>query len=117
MNHIYLQYSTLVETAKAIKARQISAPELTRAMLDRVTRLEPQLHAYATVTSDLDLQQAAQAEHEMTPGKYLDPLHGIPIAIKGICNTKGVATAAGMIAPLPVATLPSEPNRHFGQRE
>src|SRR5579884_1050178 len=96
MNAIDLDYVTLHEAADAIKARNISPVELTRSMLDRIERLEPQLHAFATVTPDLALEQAAEAEHEIDQGKYRSILHGIPLAVKDICNTKGVATAAGM---------------------
>ena len=96
MNDIDLHYSTLTETADALKAREISPLELTRLMLDRITRLEPTLHAYGTVTADLAMEQAAQAEREITQGRYRGPLHGVPVAVKDICNTKGIVTAAGM---------------------
>jgi amidase len=89
-------YATLVDAANAIKSRKISPVELTRALLDRIARLEPSLHSYATVTSELALAQAGQAETEIAAGRYRGPLHGIPIAVKDICNTAGVVTAAGM---------------------
>jgi amidase len=91
-----LHYLTLVDAAQAIKSRKISTVELTRALLDRIAQLEPSLHPYAAVTTDLALAQARQAETEIAAGLYRGPLHGIPIAVKDICNTAGVATAAGM---------------------
>ena len=89
-------YATLLEAAEAISSRKISPVELTRALLDRIAALEPALHSYATVTSELALAQAARAEREIGAGRYRGPLHGIPIAVKDICNTAGVVTAAGM---------------------
>jgi amidase len=89
-------YATLLEAADAIRQRNISPVELTRALLDRIAGLEPSLHSYATVTPELALAQAGKAETEIASGLYRGSLHGIPIAIKDICNTAGVVTAAGM---------------------
>jgi amidase len=89
-------YATLLEAADAIRSRKISPVELTKAVLDRIARLEPSLHSYATVTPELASAQARQAEKEITGGRYRGPLHGIPVAVKDICNTAGVVTAAGM---------------------
>jgi amidase len=91
-----LHYATLLEAADAIRSRKISPLELTRALLDRIARLDPALRSYATVTSELALAQARQAEAEIADGRYRGPLHGIPVAVKDICNTAGVVTAAGM---------------------
>ncbi|MEH2544838.1 amidase [Bradyrhizobium sp. AZCC 2262] len=91
-----VHYATLLETADAIKSRKISPVELTKAMLDRVARLEPSLHSYATVTSELALSQAFRAEAEIAAGHYRGPLHGIPVAVKDIYNTADIATTAGM---------------------
>lgn len=89
-------YANLVEAADAIRSRKISPVELTSALLDRIARLEPLLHSYATVTSELAFAQARRAEAEIAAGSYRGPLHGIPLAVKDICNTAGVVTAAGM---------------------
>lgn len=89
-------YATLLDTAAAIKSRKVSPVELTREMLDRIKRLQPSLHAYATVTEELALAQARQAEREITKGSVRGPLHGVPIAVKDLCRTKGVITTAGM---------------------
>jgi amidase len=89
-------YATLTETADAIRSRRISPIELTNAMLDRIARLDPLLQAYATVTPELASAHARRAETEIAKGRYRGLLHGIPIAVKDICNTAGVVTAAGM---------------------
>jgi amidase len=89
-------YATLTETADAIRSRKISPVELTKALLDRIAQLEPALHSYATVTPELASAQARRAEAEIAAGFYRGSLHGIPVAVKDICNTAGVVTAAGM---------------------
>jgi amidase len=91
-----LHYATLLEAADAIKSRKVSPVELTRAMLDRIAKLEPQLYSYATVTPELALAQAKRAEEEIAQGKSRGPLHGVPIAVKDLCYTAGIPTAAGM---------------------
>ncbi|MGW4096585.1 amidase [Mycobacterium sp. NPDC004974] len=89
-------YSSLLDTATALKSGQISPVELTHALLDRINHFQPTLHAYATVTDGLAIEQAKQAESEITSGNYRGPLHGIPIAVKDLCRTKGIPTTAGM---------------------
>jgi amidase len=91
-----MYYATLLEAADAVRLRKVSPVELTHAMLGRIDLLERSLHSYATVTLELALTQARKAEDEIGAGRYRGPLHGIPIAVKDICNTAGVVTAAGM---------------------
>jgi amidase len=86
----------LVEAGRAIAARKVSSVELTTAMLDRIAALDPKLHAYATVTADLALAQAKAADAEIVAGRARGPLHGVPIAVKDLCYTKGIPTGAGM---------------------
>ena len=92
----YMHYATLLEAASAIQSRKVSPVELTRSMLDRIAKLDPSLRSYATLTPELALTQAGAAEAEIAAGNYRGPLHGVPIAVKDICNTAGVVTAAGM---------------------
>jgi amidase len=96
MDRTDLHYLDVLETAHLLQTRALSPVELTRAMLARIEGLEPRLHAYARVTPELALAQAQQAEREITARRYRGPLHGIPIAIKDLCYTAGIPTAAGM---------------------
>jgi amidase len=89
-------YATLMETADAIRSRKISPTELTSALLERIARLDPMLHSFATVTAEPACEQARWAEAELAHGVDRGPLHGIPIAVKDIINTAAVVTAAGM---------------------
>jgi aspartyl-tRNA(Asn)/glutamyl-tRNA(Gln) amidotransferase subunit A len=83
------------ELAALIKKRQLSPVEVTRSYLDRIQALNPKLNAYITVTSDLALERARQAEKEIGSGKYRGPLHGLPYAPKDILATKGIRTTNG----------------------
>jgi amidase len=69
---------------------------VTRAVLDRISRFDGRLKSYAMLTSDLALTQAGQADREIAHGAIRGPLHGVPIAVKDLCHTKGIPTAAGM---------------------
>lgn len=91
-----LHYLQLTELAALIKAREVSPVEATRAELDRIAALDGSLASYALVMTDLAMAQAAAAEKEIAAGNYRGPLHGVPVAVKDLCWTKGVPTAAGM---------------------
>lgn len=61
-------------------------------MLDRIHALNPTLRAYLTVLDDSALRQAEAADKEIAAGKWRGPLHGVPVAVKDLCWTKGVPT-------------------------
>src|SRR4051812_29134799 len=88
-------YLTVAELAQRIKSRALSPVELTAAYLDRCKKLGPQLNAYATLTPDLAMRQAKQAESEINGGKYRGPLHGIPYAAKDLLAVPGYPTTWG----------------------
>ncbi len=69
--------------------------ELTQSYLDRSERTGPKLNAYATLTSELALQQARVAEREIQAGHFRGPLHGIPYAAKDLVAVKGYPTTWG----------------------
>ena len=86
---------TLTELGAAYRARQLSPVEATRACLDRIARLDPELHAFITVTDELALDQARAAEAELARGHDRGPLHGVPIALKDMIDTAGIRTTGG----------------------
>src|ERR1700754_545691 len=90
-----LHYLELTELAVRIKAREISPIEVARAQLDRIVALDGELASYAHVMAETALAQAEAAEAEIAAGRYLGPLHGVPIALKDLFWTKGFPTAAG----------------------
>ncbi|MCP4048681.1 MAG: amidase [Gammaproteobacteria bacterium] len=90
-----LHYQSIVKLAPMIKARKLSPVELTESMLERIDAIDPQLNAFAFVTAELAMDQARQAEKEISAGRYRGTLHGIPIAVKDLFDTASVPTACG----------------------
>ena len=84
-----------LEAAAAIRDRQLSATELVEHYLDRIDRLDAELGAFVTVTAETARKQAAEADQAVLAGDALPPLHGVPIAIKDLNQTAGVATKFG----------------------
>ena len=78
--------------AAAIKNRELSPVELVQCMLDRVNALNPTLKAFNTVTAEQALSRATAAEQEINGGNYRGPLHGIPVGLKDLLQTRGVRT-------------------------
>ncbi len=91
-----IHYQPLTTIAKHIASGELSPVEVTRAILTRIETLDPGLKSYVTVTADLALSQARTAEAEIMKGNYRGPMHGIPIAVKDLCFTKGIRTTGGM---------------------
>jgi aspartyl-tRNA(Asn)/glutamyl-tRNA(Gln) amidotransferase subunit A len=85
---------TLTEAADQIRVRKLSPLELTCECLSRIERLNSALNAFITVTADLAIEQARQAESEVSAGHWRGPLHGIPIGLKDLLDTAGVLTTA-----------------------
>ena len=86
---------TLLEAAAALRKRKISSLELTRLALERITRMNPALNAFLTVTGDAARARARALDRELADGIDRGPLHGIPIAHKDCFATKGVRTTGG----------------------
>lgn len=82
------------ELAQAIRHRRISPVEAVRAVLDRM-EARADLNAFITVTAELALEAARQAERAVMQGGTLPPLHGVPYSVKDLINTAGVRTTMG----------------------
>jgi amidase len=91
-----LCFLDLVDVGQRIRARQVSSVEVTRTILERISKCDGQLQSYANLTPELALQAAEEADREIDGGTNRGPLHGVPIAVKDLCHTEGIVTAAGM---------------------
>jgi aspartyl-tRNA(Asn)/glutamyl-tRNA(Gln) amidotransferase subunit A len=83
---------TLAEAARLIHSRALSPAELTEAVLARIERVEPALHAHITVTAEHARAQARRATDEIAQGRYRGALHGIPFGVKDNYETAGIRT-------------------------
>jgi amidase len=90
-----LHYLTIGELAAAFARRETTPRAATEHVLARIARLDGELRSYFTVTADLALEQARAAEQEMAAGQRRGPLHGVPVAVKDLCDTAGIRTTAG----------------------
>lgn len=91
-----LHYLEITELAQRLHAKELSPVDVVEAQLARIRAIDPGLHSYLTVLPELALAQAKQAEAEIARGEIRGPLHGVPIAVKDLCWTKGEPTSAGM---------------------
>src|SRR5713101_2716848 len=81
--------------AEKIRSRRLSPTEVTEAYLNRIEETDTQLRAYITVTGERARAAAKAAENEITAGGWRGPFHGIPVALKDLCYTKGIRTTGG----------------------
>jgi aspartyl-tRNA(Asn)/glutamyl-tRNA(Gln) amidotransferase subunit A len=86
---------TLLEAARKVRDREISSRELTGALLDRISALDPKINAYVTVLRDEAGARAAACDEEQARGLLRGPLHGVPVGLKDIFCTRGVRTTCG----------------------
>jgi aspartyl-tRNA(Asn)/glutamyl-tRNA(Gln) amidotransferase subunit A len=89
-----LHTQTLAELAAGLKAKRFSSVELAKHFLARAERFNGELNAYITLTPELALAQAQQADAEFAAGRG-GPLTGLPLAHKDIFCTDGVLTSCG----------------------
>ncbi|MBL8174647.1 MAG: hypothetical protein JNK48_08255 [Bryobacterales bacterium] len=86
---------TAVELAKALRAKKVSAREVLEAHLKQIERLNPQVNAVVTLVPEQARKRAAEADAEAAKGRFLGPLHGLPVAHKDLQDTKGIRTTYG----------------------
>jgi Asp-tRNA(Asn)/Glu-tRNA(Gln) amidotransferase A subunit family amidase len=90
-----LAFLPVTELSALIRSRQVSSSELTKLYLARLKRFDPLLMCVVTLTEDLALKQAAQADREISAGRYRGPLHGIPWGAKDLIAYPGYPTTWG----------------------
>ncbi len=95
MSDAELGFLGIAELGPRLAARSLSPLELCQALLRRCERLEPALNAFITLDPERILADARRAEQELRAGRARGPLHGVPIAVKDLCWTRGERTTAG----------------------
>ncbi len=90
-----LAFLPVTELAALIRTRAVSSEELTRLYLDRLQQFDLHLKCVVTLTEDLALKQARQADREIAAGIYHGPLHGIPWGAKDLISVPGYPTTWG----------------------
>jgi len=86
--------TTISELSQRLRRKEVSPVEITRACLERVEKLNPELNAFITVTAESALAEARAAEAEILRGEWRGPLHGVPVALKDLIDTAGVRTTS-----------------------
>jgi len=90
-----IAFASVTQLSSWIQQRKLTSERLTNIYLKRLREYDPKLHCVITLTSDLALQQAKQADAEIGAGKYRGPLHGIPYGVKDLLDTANIPTTYG----------------------
>jgi Asp-tRNA(Asn)/Glu-tRNA(Gln) amidotransferase A subunit family amidase len=92
-----LAFASVGQLALLVRTRKVTSMQLTKMYLDRLKKFGPELECVITLTEDLALRQAKQADEEIARGKYRGPLHGIPFGVKDLLAVKGYRTTWGSV--------------------
>jgi amidase len=84
-------FASALDQAAAVRRRDVSSEEITRAYLERIERLNPSLNAYVLITPELAMQQAGAADAANTG----QPLCGVPVSVKDLVSVAGHPTTLG----------------------
>src|SRR5437016_1805406 len=90
-----IAFASVTQLSQWIEHRKLTSERLTNIYIDRLQRFDPKLHCVITLTRDLALKQAKQADAEIAGGHYRGPLHGIPWVGKDLLETAGIPTTYG----------------------
>ena len=90
-----LAFYSILQLASLIKNKKISSVELTKFFIGRLKKFSDTLQCVITITENIALQEAMEADIEIAAGKYRGPLHGIPYGLKDLFAVKGTRTTWG----------------------
>jgi aspartyl-tRNA(Asn)/glutamyl-tRNA(Gln) amidotransferase subunit A len=88
-------YLSAIELAARLRAREISAVEITTEALARIEASQPTLNAFMTICRDQAIAAAHEVDARLARGEDVGPLHGVPVSVKDIINTAGIRTTWG----------------------
>ena len=86
---------TIQHLSKLIASREITSLEVVDAIIERIEKLNPKLNAFISILDESARREAMHADSLIKHGKYLGPLHGIPISLKDLIYIKGVRSTSG----------------------
>lgn len=90
-----LAFATVRELGRRLRSGEVTSVGLTEFFLERLKRVGPQFNAAVTLTEDLALAQAKQADVDLMEGRDRGPLHGIPYGAKDLLAVRGYPTTWG----------------------
>ena len=90
-----IAFAPVTQLSRWIETRKLSSQRLTEIYLARLEKFNPELRCVITLTREVALSQAKQADAEIAAGKYRGPLHGIPYGVKDLLDTAGIKTTYG----------------------
>src|SRR6185295_1884186 len=85
---------SIEEFGRKLRAREITAEQVTEECLRRIDADNARLNAFILVMADQARRQARDADRELAAGRDRGPLHGVPISVKDLIDIRGVATTA-----------------------
>ena len=99
-----IAFLSAVELGRQIAAGKRTSVAATQAMLDRIAKYDAHLGAFERVLGDDALKAAAELDAELAQGKSRGPLHGVPVAVKDLCDVAGYPSAGQSPAGLSMLT-------------
>jgi Asp-tRNA(Asn)/Glu-tRNA(Gln) amidotransferase A subunit family amidase len=91
----HIALAALWQISRWVEARKLTSERLTGIYLKRIAKFDPKLRCVITLTREVALTQARQADREIAAGKYRGPLHGIPWGGKDLLDTASIPTTYG----------------------
>jgi Asp-tRNA(Asn)/Glu-tRNA(Gln) amidotransferase A subunit family amidase len=92
-----LAFTPVHKLVQMIKKKKLSPVELMGAVFRRIEELNPKLNAFLTLAEEEAMNSAKKAEEALSRGVDVGPLHGMPVAIKDLYNTRGMRTTSGSL--------------------
>ena len=86
---------TIRELSRLIHCGDVSSSEVAKEMLDQIQKKNAEEHIFITVSEEVAMAQAKQADYDLKRGIDLGPLQGIPYTLKDLFKTAGIRTTGG----------------------
>ena len=90
-----IHWASAWQIREAIVAKRLSATEVAKHFIARITRLDRRIHSFITLTADVALEQAEAIDRRIQSGEPVGPLAGVPVSIKDQLWTKGIRPTGG----------------------